>query len=350
MEQDQKLNIEKIVIYLSSHKKNYIWGGFIALLISALWIFPQPRYYESVVTLAPESSSMSSVGGISSIASSFGFDLGNIGGEDAIYPMLYPDILSSTPFIVGLFDVTVTTSDGELTTDFYDYMDKYQKRSFWMLPVDWVKNSIKLLMPKRKTVVLPDGLQSIRHNPFALTEREDAITKMIMENINCNYDLKTEVITISVRDQDALICASMADSVRCCLQKYITDYRTKKAKEDAAYYEQMLQQAKVEYDSVTDVYVKYVESHSRINLASFTTQRDILENDMNAKNQAYTLFKTQLQAAQAKVQERKPAFTIIQCASVPIKPAGPKRVMFVAIMIVLTFLGQTVYFLRSYLF
>ena len=45
----------------------------------------------------------------------------------------------------------------------------------------------------------------------------------------------------------------------------------------------------------------------------------------------------------ARVQERTPAFTILQPASVPVKPAGPKRMIFVLVVVFLTFIGLTIY-------
>ena len=67
-------------------------------------------------------------------------------------------------------------------------------------------------------------------------------------------------------------------------------------------------------------------------------------------NQAYATYNgllVQLQTAEAKVQENTPAFTIIQGASVPIKPAGPKRMFFCLGMLVLGFMGTSVYILRK---
>ena len=61
-----------------------------------------------------------------------------------------------------------------------------------------------------------------------------------------------------------------------------------------------------------------------------------MENDMQLKYNAYTTINTQLQAAKAKVQEKTPAFTTLKCASVPIKPAGPKRIVFVVSMLILS--------------
>ena len=56
---------------------------------------------------------------------------------------------------------------------------------------------------------------------------------------------------------------------------------------------------------------------------------------------------TQYQAAKAKVQERTPAFTMIKGAAVPIKPSGPKRMIFVIAMTILAFLGTGFYILLN---
>jgi hypothetical protein len=54
-----------------------------------------------------------------------------------------------------------------------------------------------------------------------------------------------------------------------------------------------------------------------------------------------------LEAAKAKVQDRTPAFTIIEGAAVPVKPAGPKRMIFVIGMMFLTFIGTSFYITKK---
>lgn len=58
---------------------------------------------------------------------------------------------------------------------------------------------------------------------------------------------------------------------------------------------------------------------------------------------------TQYQDAKARVQERTPAFTILKGASVPIKPTGPKRMLFVLAMTLLAFFVLTLWSVREYL-
>jgi uncharacterized protein involved in exopolysaccharide biosynthesis len=55
---------------------------------------------------------------------------------------------------------------------------------------------------------------------------------------------------------------------------------------------------------------------------------------MQLKYNNYTAMTTQFQAAQARVQERTPAFTMIKGATVPYRPTGPKRMLFVAGMLI----------------
>ena len=78
-------------------------------------------------------------------------------------------------------------------------------------------------------------------------------------------------------------------------------------------------------------------------LESYRAKQTDLENDMQLKYNTYTTIMTQYQMAKAKVQERTPAFTLVQGAAVPIKPAGPKRMLFVAGMCVLAFFFSSIY-------
>ena len=82
-------------------------------------------------------------------------------------------------------------------------------------------------------------------------------------------------------------------------------------------------------------------------LESYRLEQADLENDMQIKFNTYTAMNTQLQAARAKVQERTPAFTTLQCATVPVKPTGPKRVFFVFGMLCLAFFVTSCYVLNK---
>lgn len=93
--------------------RTYAVAFGVAAVVSVIIALSLPRYYESEIMLAPEySSSSSSMGSLGGLASMAGINLGSSSGDDAIYPMLYPDLMASTDFAVTLFPVAVQTADG----------------------------------------------------------------------------------------------------------------------------------------------------------------------------------------------------------------------------------------------
>jgi hypothetical protein len=343
---DDVIDLRDIFAKLWNNKRLYTIVLVASFLFGLLWIMPKPRFYKTNVSLAPEPGSGNSISGsMSSIASSFGIDLGDMQTMDAIYPTLYPDLFATSNFIVSLFDIKITTQDGILTTTYYDYLDKHQKKDPWDIPKGWVSKQINKLMPA--TINGNRGNTKGGINPFCLTKRQDEIVNKVRNNITCSIDRKTNVITITVEDQDPLICATMADSVRERLQQFITDYRTSKARKDVAYYEGLTRKAKAEYERVRQTYVAYADANTDVVLESFRSKQEDLENEMQLRFNAYTAFNTQLQQARAKLLENMPAFTTIQAASVPIKPAGPKRMFIIIGIMFIAFAFTTVWIIRK---
>lgn len=339
-EEQKEINIIEIASKIWGGRKKFIYTLPIAFVLACLIILSVPRYYTCQVKLAPESNDPSLSGGsLSSLASSFGLDMGkSMMSGDAISPELYPDLMESKDFSVSLFDIKVKSKDGRINTTFYNYLDKKQKLAWW----DYIIGTIINLFKEKESYGV--GNKS-NVNPFMLTRRQTEVINMMQGNIKCSVDKKTDVITISAKAQDPVICAVIADSVRAHLQTFITKYRTNKARLDLEYTKKLYQQAKADYIKAQNVYAAYCDANSDIVLKSFEAKRDELENEMQLRYNTYNTISAQLQAAYAKVQERTPAFTQLQGASVPVKPTGPKRMIFVAVILVLTFVATSVYIL-----
>ena len=346
MEQQNRseyIDLREVFGKILSKKKSFfkVWG--ITFVLACAWILPIPRSYDAEVVLAPESVESSSVGTLGSLASTFGFNIGSIGGNDALYPLLYPDLMSSNDFMVSLLDIQVSTDDGSLTTDYLTYLTQHQKVAFYRWPLIWLNRLKKKIFPPKHSGGSVDG----KIDPFYLSYEEDQLLKAMKDMITCSVDKKTDVITIRVTDQDPLVCATIADSVRVRLQNFITEYRTSKARIDKDYYERLVEEAHTEYERSMARYGRYCDTHRDIILQSMLSERDALENDMQLKYQTYQAMSTQLEAAKAKVQESTPAFTVLQGASVPVKAAHPKRMLFVLGMLILVTIGYMLYILRD---
>ena len=341
------IDLREIVRTLWREKKRFykVWAW--TFVLSCIWILPQPRYYTSEVKLAPEMDGESG-GGLSSIASSFGFNLGGMGGQDAIYPELYPELFGNPEFVVGLYNIRVRTQDGSIDTDYFTYMKNHQKKNPLTAPFRMAMRKVKGMFEKEDTIPLAGGANDV--NSFQMNRKDFMLMESIMENITCSVDKKYSVISIKVTDQDALVSATMADSVRVHLQDFIIRYRTSKASEDVAHYEQMRDNAEREYDIAMRKYSQFCDSHQNIILQSYQGERDKLETELSFKQNALTAMETQLQTTKVKLQEKTPAFTTIKSVVVPIKPAGPKRMFFVLGMLILVSMIKAYTIVKEFLY
>ena len=326
------ININNIIKLLVKDKKNVCKYSFVAGVIGVALAFGTPKIYKSTVILAPEESGNGFSGSISSLASMVGMNMKMGQSGDAIYPEIYPDLMESTDFIVGLFPIKVTKDKTGEQYTYQDYLQNHQKLAVADYPMAMVKN----LIEKLKSDDEPGPGHQV--DPFRLTKKENDIAKKISHNINCSVDKKTSVITIVVEDQDPLIAATVADSVQLHLQRAITDYRTKKARIDLDYMEQLFAEARKQYDKARQIYATYADANQDVLLQAYKMKEADLENDMQLKYNIYQQVVEQRQLAQAKLQERTPAFTIVQSASVPIKHSSRPKIITLIIWMFLGFM------------
>lgn len=311
-------------------------------ILSCLYIICIPRTYTSDTRMAPEMENSMSSGTLGSIASTFGIDLGSMQTTDAITPLLYPDLMDDNKFVASLFNIEVESIDGEIKTDYYNYLKTHQKYPWWNGIKRWFRS---LISPKAIDHPAKNGF-----NPYQLSKKDNDIMSLIREQVVINVNKKDGVITIGVEAQDPLICKTIADSVRTRLQEFITEYRTSKSRNDLEYYKKLTAEAKMAYEKARQLYGNYSDANTDVILESYRAKREDLENDMQLKFNTYSTMNTQLQASKAKVQERTPAFTVIKGASVPIRPSGPKRMLFVAGMLLLAFVVICIYSIKDILF
>jgi uncharacterized protein involved in exopolysaccharide biosynthesis len=253
-----------------------------------------------------------------------------MGNLDALNVEIYPDIIESMDFVADLMLVQVTTKKGDIKTNYYTYLRDYQKDAWWNV----IKARIsEWIHPTPKDSYSGEEKLSV----FNLTKQQSEIFKAVSGRIRCNVDKKTDIVSITVTDIDPLVCATIANMTCKKLQEFIIAYRTNKANIDYKYYKKLTAEAKSAYVKIRKQYVTLADANQDVTLPSYKAKEEDLEDEMQQKYNVYTAMNTQMQAAQAKLQEATPAFTIIESASVPIKPAGPKRLFISLGMMMLSF-------------
>ena len=336
--EEQEIDLIELAQKVWASRKLVFKACGYAVLVGLVVAFSIPKEYSTSVTLAPETGGKSGGGSMGALAAMAGISLGASSGEDALSPELYPDIVSSTPFLIELFDVKVKDQKDKIDTTLYAYLDEYQRGPWWgaitsapFKALGWV---ISLFKDKEEEGV------AVKTDPFRLTKDEAAIATALSKRISVSVDKKTGVTTLSVTMQDPLISASLTDTVMRCLQNYITDYRTNKARHDLAFTEKLYKEAKDNYTVAQSKYASFVDANQNIILLSYRAEQERLQNEMNLAYNVYTQVAQQLQMAKAKVQEITPVYTVVQPASVPLRPAKPNKVMILIGFIFLAGVGS----------
>lgn len=330
-EKKKRIEIGSLVAPLWAQRRFFYKLWIIVFIISYIWVAAKPRFYTCEVKLAPETTGSSAKSSLASLASTFGLNLGSLASQDAIHPMLYPELMQSPEFVVKLLDIEVSTFDGEVHTDYYTYLKDHQKKNWLTSPIgDGIRWCFSFLS-KDDSEERENGI-----DPFCMSKDDYKLVEMTMKGIKCSVDKRTNVISITVQDQDKRVCALMADSIKTRLQAFILDYRTKKARQDAAHYKQLTDSTRAIYETALMDYSLFRDGHKHVSEYTISEEGERLKKDLDSKYTAYNAFNMQYTAALAKVQEETPSFTTLKSATVPQKPSGPKRLRFVAVMLFLS--------------
>ena len=343
-EEELEIDLMEYARKLWAARKLLIKVAGIAVIVGVIIALTTPKQYTVSVTLAPESSK-SGGGGLSGIASMLGVGGLNMGSDaDALNITLYPDIVSSTPFILDLMDTPVSTMDEEQPdTTLVGYLTEYTSSSLMGTVMSLPFKAIGGVMSLFKSDEEEEGKKEI--NPFHLTKEQSITVTGLKKLIVANVDKKTGVTTVSVTMQDPMVAAILTDTVIVKLKEHITKYRVSKAEEDCKYWEQLNEQRKNEYYQKQKDYAEYVDANKNIILQSVKIEQERLQNEMNLAYQVYSNVATQLQMAKAKVQEAKPVFAVVEPASVPLQPSGTSRKMILVGIVFLAVAGAAAWVL-----
>ena len=322
---DQEIDLIELAQKLWQGRRMIVRWCIAGALAGLVIGFSIPKEYTVTVKLAPEiQGGKTSLGGLGSLASIAGINMGNMNSADAVSPDLYPDIVQSVPFMTELFGVEVADAKDRKTMPLYDYVSEELRGPWWgavlaapFKALGWFAGLFRAEEPEDEGPT----------DPFRLTKEENEVVKSLQERIATSVDKKTQVVSLSVTMQDPLIAATLTDTVMLNLQNHITQYRTDKALHDLEFMQRLFDEAQGKYYAAQQRYAQYVDRNQALSRRSFRTEEERLQNEMSLAFNLYNQTAQQLQLARAKVQESTPVYAVVQPATVPLKPSKPSKVL-----------------------
>ena len=337
---DQEIDLVELAQKLWQGRRTIVKWCIVGALAGLIIGFSIPKEYTVSVKLAPEVTDGKSVSGnLGTLASMAGINLGSSGGADAVYPELYPDIVSSVPFVTELFGVEVGNVRGEWRMTVSKYVSEELRGPWWSAVISAPFKALGWFIGLFRTE--EESADTNEVDTFRLSKKESLIVGTLNGRIGCTVDKKSSVVTLSVTMQDPLIAATLTDTVMRNLQNYITEYRTTKARNDLEFTQKLFNEAQAEYYRAQSKYARYLDANQNVVLRSVRTEQERLQNEMTLAYNVYTQTAQQLQLARAKVQESTPVYAVLQPATVPLKSSAPSKLLILVCCVFLTGIAAT---------
>ncbi len=332
---DDLISLKRAVRFVWLRKSLYMKYCAVAIVLSLIISFSIPKTYSTSVVLAPESQSSGVSAGIASLASMAGINMGGV-TEDAYTVDLFPTIVASNDFILDLFDIRVRSSKREIDTTYATYLAKHQLKPWWMYPVAWARSLMLKIFPEDEPIrSAHSGGGSVEKPAIRfLSKSKQALCYKIQSNLSCVVDKMSGVIIITAYDQDPEISATIASAAVDKLNKFILDYRTRKARNDYEYISILCDSTKNAYLEIQKKYTDYARTHIDVYSPETKIKMTALENDVALAYSTYSSVASQLQMAQAKILEATPVYTVVESAYVPITAKSPRKMIITIIFVV----------------
>lgn len=325
---EQEVDLLDLLRRIIAIRKSVYKAAGAGLIIGIIVAISIPKQYTVKVTLSPEMGTSKGRNGLSGLAASFlGNGVTTSEGSDALNASLSADIVSSTPFLLGLFNMKVPISNNK-EVFLCTYLDE-ESSPWWnyvvRLPGMMIGGVKSLFTDEENTTKSNHSNNGI----INLTKKEAEAVSALRKKITAHINKESAIMEVSVIMQNPKVAAVVADSVVHKLQENIVAYRTSKSKDDCAYLEKLFEERQYEYYMAQKNYANYIDSHDNLILQSVRTEQERLQNDMNLAYQVYSQVANQLQIVRAKVQEEKPVFAVVEPAVVPLKTSNKGIIVYV---------------------
>ncbi|RIV22374.1 lipopolysaccharide biosynthesis protein [Fibrisoma montanum] len=349
-EDEFEIRLSDIIQFLKDSRRTVLIWTVGMFLIGMVYALVQPDRFTASIRVMPEAQggNTSGVGNLQSLAGLAGINLNPAGaGADAIRPDLYPDVLASIPFAMHMLKQPVYVPETSRTMTLQQYFSWQGQQTV----MGKINAAISGIFPSEPTPAPKAGIQQNRTSVLAMTPEQEGLTSAVIGSVSTNVDKKNGIMTISATMGDPVVAGTVARLTQEYLTKYVTEYRTGKARNQVRFLEQQVRNARRRYQNAEYALAAYRDRNrsNYLNTAKIEEQR--LQADYLLAQSVYNDLSKQLEQARIKVQEEAPVFQTLDPPRVPLHKSGPKRtIISIGFAIFGAVLGLSIYFVRRFIF
>jgi hypothetical protein len=328
-----------------------IWSGrrtvficlSVGLILGVFVAISSTNVYTASTIMAPQLGNSSNKGSsLSGLAALAGINIdmmsSNQQGSD-LSPILYPKIVSSVPFQLELMNSPVKFQDIAEPISLCDY---YTNPSYMKISTLDIISKYTVGLPSLLIGIIKKKHEALKYSGdksnklIQLTDEQYIVSKILNDAVTLDVVAKEGYLTLTVEMPDALVAAQVAQNAQQLLQKYITNFKIKKAKSDLEFIQGRYNVVKAEADGYQ--YSAAVKSDRYKDLTSNVPQVETsrIQTKYNISNGVFMELAKQLEQAKIQVKKDTPVFTVVEPVTVPVEKTRPSKPMIVFLWIFLS--------------
>lgn len=323
--------VREIAVMIWRRKRKLVLPLAITLSIGLIIAFGQQDEYKATTKILPYRNTPN-IGNLSSLAGLAGLRLPTGTNDETITADLYPVLARSFDFQVTLAETPLHFATAEQPVSLITYFTKHPTiaRSigrYW-------SNFRASLAGDRGAA--PGTFTSATGVPLRGYTREHMkLVQELDDRLVVTSDKKTTVITIDGLMPSPYASADLVQSASDMLMRHIIDYEARKAGEQLAFVEEQFGQARTRYEQTQQDLARFTDRNRILASPLAQVERDRLQNEFNVSSEVYQQVAAQLQMARLRKNQDTPVFTVIEHVTVPNQRTSPKRVVILAISMVM---------------
>ena len=279
------------------HKKAYLIVILLAVVLALVVAGSIPKEYAAEVKVSDERQETDLLLGLNNMAAWAKSALGDE-QEGVRLPEVYNRLITTRAFAESMSHVRIEGYG----TDYHHYLLDHHRRPWW------------------------GPLTDLFRTPESDT---DKVMDIIQDNIRSKVSTKYNTIQLQVVDQDPVVAAMLADSVRVKLQHLLEKYLRQRTLRDVVISRQKTAVAKERFDRVRNDYITFADSHQDITSVKVQQMEDHLMKEYENAFKSYNAALEQQRRAEAIAGRTPTTFVTLSNATVPLKPSAPATTGFV---------------------
>jgi uncharacterized protein involved in exopolysaccharide biosynthesis len=305
-----------------------VFGFFYAFLFN-------PNEYKARAVILPISNPIET--GTSGLLKQFG-KLGGIsldGGSssEGIPPGLYPNVVNSTPFLLYISNQKVSISELDSSILVYDYFDKHHSNGFGGFLRSWtieLPDKIMGLFRGTKEWNISENKRDI-DSPIRLSKKQQSVLNTLNDRISVELDEDVGTVDVHVKMPDPILTAEIAVLTLNYLTEYSIAFKTDKLLANQEFIQGRFEEAQKRFYKAQEKLATFNDRNQNLTLARAQAEKERLEADYNLTFDLYNGLSQQLEESRIKVQEKTPAFKILEPVQIPLNKSSPRKLVIIFI-------------------